>query len=122
MHEATKGKASQSTVRFETHKRRHAEIDKGGGQNCPHIVGDPGVAAHSSCSVGQNNPCGHADGGDMSSICAVVEDKGTNRGISEANMVSETRFIFLSGAAIAYMAMVTYKPLPPEVFCTYHTE
>lgn len=43
-------------------------------------------------------------------------------GINEANMASETRFGFLSGAAVAYVAMVAHKPLPPEVFCTYHAE
>ena len=82
-------------------------------------MGDYGVAAHSTRSVGQKNPCGHADGG----IChGSAQTSCTNRGNTEVNLASETRFGFLSGAAIAYVEMVPYKFLPPEVFCTYHVE
>lgn len=46
----------------------------------------------------------------------------TDRGDIEANIASETRFAFVSGAAIAYVAMEAHKPLPPELFRTYHAE
>lgn len=81
--------------------------------------GDHGVAAHSTRSVRQTNPCGHADGG----IChESAQFQCTNRGYTEAIIASETRFCFLSGAAIAYVELAAYKLLPPEVFCTYHVD
>lgn len=89
---------------------------------CVRIVGDPGVAAHSTCSGRAIQPLWPRpiiDGG----ICrAFAQSLSTNRGNTGANMASESRFAFLSGAAIAYGVMVAHEPLPPEIFCTYHAE
>lgn len=116
---------ARQVIRFETHERRQVEMLR----SISAVVGtvsaswgDPGVAAHSACSVGQNNLYSHADSGRRRWVCAIAEDKRNDRGNFEANMASETRFAFLSGAPIAYVALVPHKPLPTEVFCTYHAE
>ena len=91
-------------------KGRCIEIHKGGGrmkEMCPHRGGS-GDAAHSTCSVGQYYPCGHTDRG----MCLeIARSLSTSRGNTEANIPSETRLCFLSGAAIAYVEMVAHEPV-----------
>lgn len=50
---------------------------------------------------------------------ALIEDTLTG---GNNKVASETRVGFFSGAAIAYVELAAYKPLPLEVFCTYHVD
>ena len=77
-------------------------------RKCVRIVGVPGDAAHSTCSVGQYYPCDHTDRG---RCLEIARSLSTNRGNTEANISSETRLCFLSGAAIAYVEMVAHVPV-----------